>query len=158
MGDDTVIFRDDGTVTVKIDGERHRLRCPNMGELRRLREEQDAMEAEIRDRYLVFLDEIRPLREEIAELGSDPENRDGVRALREKAKTIDRDVGREIEGLRAGWMREAFRVLADKPLTDDDDRLQPWMLTDQGPADLLSHWRMRPVGPSVRAREGSLQL
>lgn len=48
------------------------------------------------------------------------------------------------------WQRQAFELLADRPIDTDNDDLPAWMADPSLPAILIGHWRQVPVVRGVR--------
>lgn len=147
MSDEAVDFRPDGTITCTVGEKRYRLRRPLLGELRTLLESLAQSDEDA-------LDVIDTYRDELEELAGrvDAEDRTERRAARRERRGVLGKQTREVEAIRAVWIREAFALLAKPalpdPATDDPtDGLEPWMVGVEIAVSLAAHWRAVPAGP-----------
>lgn len=129
----------DGTVRAFVDGKRYVMRRPKIGEYRKLRELAQGMDdamLEVAKRQI----EINAERE-AATAANDEEKLTELRGLL-------RGLAVKAEDLRLGWLGEAQTLLGDKPLPPADE-LPAFFLDPKLPADLLEHWRDRPLAPGA---------
>ncbi len=154
MSDQMVKFNDDGTVTCTVAGKRHRLRRPNMGELRRLRELSTAVDDDVSAVLDPHRERFAELRADIARLEVAAESGDAtpgeLSELRREQQHLNNKLLPEMEAIRAAWIRDVFTTLADPPLeastTDDpSDGLEPWMVEPTIAGLLQVHWKAVPL-------------
>lgn len=119
---------DDGSVVIAFDGTSYRLRRPNIGQFRKLRE----LLYEVQDAPIHLAAELppRPEGDDLAELDA--------------WKEANRAAGARIESLRFGWIREVVATLCSTPLPGEDE-LPVWLGTDSIVTDLLTHWSKAPI-------------
>lgn len=130
-------FRDNGTISVDIDGNTYTLRRPTMGQLWEFFDLRD----ELSDQATAKL---REMTERLASL------EDGSEEFNEVMATAkDRRFG--FRYLSEPWLRKAFEELGSKPLPENLDDA-PSELADPGlPNEILMFWREVPLAPSRRA-------
>lgn len=146
-------LRKDGTVVIHLDNdaghnERVQLHRPKMKELRRLREAEWEIAAEVR----AFQEPLQDAVDQFyADHNIDPTevgqlaklSTAQLRAVR--ALQRDRDQKSQIfsEEQRAPWAQEVIETLSGKRLDEDD--LPPWAFTADFAAHLLTHWMTVPT-------------
>jgi hypothetical protein len=164
--------RKDGTVILKLDGVRYRLRRPKYKELREIREAavhnaDDAREVrlEIEARMDAL---VAPLRERVEEFQSIPDGEatpeqqaDAAQTLADLAAVVESDDYRKMQAelvahRHAGddtmmeWFYEEILVrLADKRVRIGWDDLPPFAKEQTFIQELLAHWSTVPRRPGV---------
>lgn len=139
MADDLLKYEDNGTITCSVGGTRYRLRRPKVGELRRLwegwEEGNDDTIAHIEERAaeVAALDKILDGDDTIAKLDA-----------RKERRGIQTEIRFANQAVWAGWARDAFATLGDGKLPDDDEQLEPWLLTATTGLDFIRHWQKVP--------------
>ncbi len=130
-----------GTITCWVGETRHKLRRPTVGDLRRLWEgwEDTAVAVDRVDE--TDSARIDTLAKKSDDPGSTPAKRAEARAQRHELVRGNRA---EKQTLWAKWIRDVFATLSGETLPDDDDDLEPWMLTVSVGADFLRHWQTVP--------------
>lgn len=159
-------------------GERVALVRPNFGQLRRLHEHLESLNdgvAQYREAledhnlranvltltYRTQKDKLRDQLAEAATAGDDDKAealtaeytavRDKERALEAEVRQISQDHRGTVTALRLAWFRNVMSELAQGDVPwDDDDSWPGWIEDDTLPADLMEHWRARPLGRGSR--------
>lgn len=132
----------DGTVRAIIGDRVHRLRRPKIGEFRRLREHQQEINDELSERSLAAQQRAREMNDELKAAEGDA---DALRRLRTEDRALSREIRERAEQLRIDWVRHVFELLADRPLPEDPDDWESYLLDPNLPADLVTHWQTRPL-------------
>lgn len=149
-----VEFLKNGTVRIVLDGNVIRLRRPKVAEFRRIRENLDEVNDEIRRHADALSEESMRLSDEVAELAGgadkslselDSETRQAIRKMRAEGDRLSRDFRDLQEDLRYQWFHDVVATLSqDGPLdiygeytddgdpAEDGDAANPWPVP--GPA------------------------
>lgn len=150
-GDDGFEMRKDGKCVLTVRGETHRFRRPRLGEFRELREklyERDdeslRLTAALNDSVRARDDDAKP---------DDAAERSQSERLQEslEAKKALRDLDRAVSALTEAWMVDALELLKE----DEDAEIPPpddWppeMAETSFVAELVNHWRHRPLAPGA---------
>jgi hypothetical protein len=170
--DEEVLFRKDGTVIVKLDGTRYRLRRPKWKELREIREQAVHNAEEAREGRLAIeqrmTDLVAPLRERAQAFEAIPDGEatpeqqaEAAQALTDLAAVVDSDEYRKAQAeltehrhqgdeTTLEWFHtEILSRLADKRVRVAWDDLPPWALSQAFTQELLAHWSTVPRRPGV---------
>lgn len=139
-------FNTDGTVLVAVDGKRHTLRVPTLGDLEDLRTLFRDLHAEREDYIdLTYRPDMVDLQGRVKQ-STEAEER---KVLRKELRVLQEDLDHQTEDAWATWWRDCFDRLCRDDLPDFADResegLPVWML--QSPdviGELFAHWRVRP--------------
>lgn len=153
-GDDGFEMRKDGKCVLTVRGETYRFRRPRLGEFRELREklyERDdeslRLTAELNDRVRERDAAANAANTDDAEEKSQTER---LQASLEAKKAL-RDLDRSVSALTEAWMVEALETLKedeDAELPGPDD-WPPEMAETSFVAELVNHWRHRPLAPGA---------
>lgn len=125
----------DGTITLTIANERHRLRRPKLGEFRDLR---DALRQRDDDRLRVIAK--HPPADELAEGASDEEKLEHVLAINARSRAINDAV----QELNVAWVKLVLDTLGAGDAPESDD--WPSGSDDSNFIEqLMAHWRAVPL-------------
>lgn len=134
--DDSYELRPNGIVIVTLDSEVHSLRRPKVGEYRKMRErlwdlqdEKVAITQRHRDEAEARAKDLKGSDEMVVTLD-----------VRKRSRALTAD----LEELNEQWVREAFDVLADKPLVAGVDDWPTWLRESDFITVLVEHWRSVP--------------
>lgn len=164
-----VMFRKDGTIVWKVDGQRTLLRRPKFKELRTLREEIALLADESREERQAIVDRLnalsKPLTDRLEGIDSetDPTANAQITAIEEELRTIQESdewtaIQDELRGQRTrsdqamlAWFRDSILVRFGKPVVviDDPEDLPPWVTNKEFVGELLEHWSSVPRRPGV---------
>lgn len=138
-----------GVVRVTHDGILHTIRRPKWGQYKRIRDS---------------LKDLAPIDQERVGLAKEAQESEGDTQTAAVNKLLD--LTDELSDRKGGIFRlvfngdpgdpeggaKPFPALADKPLPDDVDDWEPWLLADEELLPkLLEHWRQVPLVPGARA-------
>lgn len=134
-------LRKDGTVVAHIDGSRHVLRRPKIGELKKLRERYEGLSDE-----QLTLDEAVEVAAEalsaITERVSAGEKVPKAKVIAARARL--REARHKAEEITPRWLDDVFALLSDAPLPSEDDR-PAWFYEPKLYATFVAHWRTVPL-------------
>lgn len=143
----------DGTITLVVDlddakTKRIRLRRPKMKELRRLRETEWEIAAEIQSFTVSDREKLQAFREEHGIDLTDPTTMVGLPvAVLAEYNAAQTDLNQKgttfAESLRGPWAVETIAVLGAVEVEEDD--LPPWCFGPEFAAHLLGHWLAVPT-------------
>lgn len=146
-------FHPDGTVGITVDGRRHTLRVPTLGDLEDLRSLFRDLSEELEDyRDLEFRPGVIDLKAKVKESTEATERK----AIRKELRTLEEDQDRRAQDAWATWWRECFDRLSRDPLPEFDERpaeaLPLWMIeSPDGIGPMFRAWRSTPTEASGRS-------
>lgn len=126
-----------GYVIVRIPDDQgrvkseHRCRRPKLREYRELRNRLEDITREANDKRQELTDLQTRMEAEGVEL--EPLNR-------ELSDILDWLAERSVP-----WIREAFAMLAENPLPEDEGDWPPWLVSQEIPIQMVRHWRSVPL-------------
>lgn len=165
-----VVFRKDGTIIWKVEGQRTVLRRPKFKELRTLREEINDMAEKSREQREAIQERLRdltdPINDRLAALvgvDSDPAVAAQVIQIETELREVQHsdewvEIQAELRAHRNDADRELLAWFVDGVLTrfgkpvpsiDDPEDLPPWCVDQQFIRDVLEHWSSVPRRPGV---------
>lgn len=152
-GDDGFEMRRDGKCVLTVRGETFRFRRPRLGEFRDLREKLYERDDESLRLTAELNDRVRERDAAANPDGAGDEEKSQAERLQAslEAKKSLRELDRSVTALTEAWMVEALELLKE----DEDAELPPpddWppeMADTTFVAELVSHWRHRPLAPGA---------
>lgn len=127
---------DDGTVDFFINGGRHHLARPKLGQIRTYEEWLSADGEKVMSEVRRGNELERSLTDDMAE------------DERSKIKDDLNLILRSIRENTVPWIKSAFDELSDKPLPEDPDDWPAWLVRDTTvPHQIVKHWNTAPLHP-----------